>query len=126
MKSLIALPKGMKYDTQFFCQQLGADFKSNICSEARRRTLKGHLIHPDKACSESPRSSNQYPEATNARRVLHPECSPNLSPDDFFLSRFQNEKLRGISLTDEEGLISRGQAIFDEIPESILISVDMT
>jgi hypothetical protein len=57
-------------------------------------------------------------EATNTRRVQHPGYSPDLAPSDFFLFRFLKEKLREISLTYEEDLNSRGQAIFDEIPES--------
>jgi hypothetical protein len=46
--------------------------------------------------------------------------------NDFFLLRFRKEKIRGIPLTGEEEFISPVQAIFNEILESILISVDLT
>jgi len=126
IQSLIAVPKGMKYNTEFFCQQFVPDLKSNICSGARRRILKGYLIHLENAAAHNSRSSNECLEATNARRVPHPAYSPDLAPSDFFLFGFLKEKFRRIAHPDDEDLISRGQAIFNEIRESVLILVDMT
>jgi hypothetical protein len=65
-------------------------------------------------------------EATNADRFPHPGYNPKLAPKSFLLFvGFLNEKCREIALVCDEDLISRVRLIFHEIPESILMSVDM-
>jgi hypothetical protein len=126
IQSLLAVPKEMKYKTEFLCQQLISDLKSNIWSETRWRTVKDHWIRLDTAHAHNSQSFNEYLEATNPQRVLHPACSPDLTLSNFFLFGFLKEKFRRIAHPDDEDLISHGQVIFDEIPESVLILVHMT
>jgi hypothetical protein len=63
---------------------------------------------------------------TNICKIPDPAYSPDLAPSDLFLFGLLKEKLRGTVLTDEEDFISGVWAIFDEISESILTSVDVT
>jgi hypothetical protein len=65
-------------------------------------------------------------EATKAHRVPHQAYSPDPAPSDFLFFGFLKEKLQGIAVTDGKNLKSDAQAIFDERPESILRSVDVT
>jgi hypothetical protein len=126
MISLIVVAKGMKSNTQFFCQQLVSNLKSNISSGTHRKTMKGHQMDFNNAPAHNPRSFNQCLEATNPRRVAHQGYSPDPAPSNFFQFGLLKEKLQGIALTHEEDLISRIQAILDKVPESILILVEMT
>jgi hypothetical protein len=126
MKRLIAMPKEMKSHTQFFCQQQVPDLKSIISSGTRGRTVKWQVIQVDSALAHICRSSNDRLEATNAHRVPHLAFGPDPALSDFFLFGFLKAILRGIGLSDEEDLILRVQATFDEISESIRISVDMS
>jgi hypothetical protein len=47
--SLLALAKGMKYNSQSFCQDVIPDIQQTICSSSHRKTLKDILVHSDNA-----------------------------------------------------------------------------
>jgi hypothetical protein len=62
----------------------------------------------------------------NARKVPHPASNSDLAASDFFLFGFRKEKVRAIALTAEDELISRIRAIFNEMPESVVMAVELT
>jgi hypothetical protein len=65
-------------------------------------------------------------EATNTHGLPHPGYNPDPARSDSFLFGFLKGHLQGSALADEKDLISRFQAVFDGILESILILIDMT
>jgi hypothetical protein len=44
IQSLLALTKGMKYNSQYFCQHMSPDIQQNSCLSSRRKTLKDILL----------------------------------------------------------------------------------
>jgi hypothetical protein len=76
---LLTLTKGMKYNSQYFCQHVILDTHINqyICSSSRRKTLKEILLDLDNAPAHNSRVSSGKIESTQAHRVSHPRDSPD-------------------------------------------------
>jgi hypothetical protein len=69
--SLLALIKGMKNNSQYFCQNVILDNQQSICSSSPRKTLKGILLHLDNARAHNSRLSSEKIESAKAQRVPH-------------------------------------------------------
>jgi histone-lysine N-methyltransferase SETMAR len=121
--ALLDVPKGDSYNSRFFCEAVMPSVVSNICSHARRKSLKGFYVHLDNASPHNSYQSNECLLATKARRIPQPAYSPDLAPSDFFLFGFLKQKLRGVHLADREGLKSAITQIFAEIDKDMLVSV---
>jgi hypothetical protein len=85
------------------------------------------LIHFDNAPVQNSRLSNEWlgQQMPMESRIRHRVLIWH-RVTYFSLDGFLKEKLRGIALSDEENFISRILVIFEEIFESILVSVYMT
>jgi hypothetical protein len=75
--SLLRLTKGMKYNSQYFCQHVIPHIQQNICSSSRRKSLKDILLHLDKATAHNLRPSSEKIESAKAQRVPHAPYSPD-------------------------------------------------
>jgi hypothetical protein len=70
--SLLALTKGMEYNSEYFCQQAIPDIQQDICSSSRMKTLKDILLHLENAGAHNSRLSSEKIESARAERVPHP------------------------------------------------------
>jgi hypothetical protein len=85
MKILLHVPKGTKYDTTFFVKSVVPDLVEHVCQESRWKALQDIMVHLDNARPHNSRKSEAALTATNARRILAPAYSPEISQSDFFL-----------------------------------------
>jgi hypothetical protein len=67
IKSLLYVPKGMKYNTTFFVESVVPDLVEQVCQESRRETLRGILVYLDKARPHDSRKSEAALTATKDR-----------------------------------------------------------
>jgi histone-lysine N-methyltransferase SETMAR len=121
--SLIDIPKGESYNSVFFCNAVVPSLVANICSDQRRRSLKGFYVHLDNARPHNSHQSNDCLQSTKAQRMPQPAYSPDLAPSDFFLFGFLKQQLQGVHLADREALKSAICQIFSRIDRKLLISV---
>jgi transposase len=96
---------------------------TEICSQRRRRSLKGIVIHLDNARPHNSKESTQVLQDTKARRASHPPYSPDLAPSDFFLFGALKEKLAGSSFSGPDDLISAIHQKFGEFTKDTLLRV---
>jgi hypothetical protein len=85
IKSLLYVPKAMKYNTTFSVESVVPDLVEHVCQESRRKTLRVIMVHMDHARPHNSRRSEAALTATKVRRIPAPAYSPDLSPSDFFL-----------------------------------------
>jgi hypothetical protein len=83
--SLLALPAGVRCDTEFFCASVLLDIQRNLCDGKHRKTLRGIYLHLGNTPAHNAKRSRQEIARTKASRVVHPACSPDATPSDFFL-----------------------------------------
>jgi transposase len=121
--SLLALQHGTTYNTSYFCGTVMPDLVKNLCTQRRRKTLKGIFIHLDNARPHNSNDSNRVLEATKARRVRHPPYSPDIAPSDFFLFGALKGKLSGLAFTSDDELLSAITEKFAEFSEEDLTRV---
>jgi transposase len=120
--SLLDIPKGESYNSAFFCNAVIPSLVENICSQSRRKSLRGLYLHLDNARPHNSRESNECLKATKAKRIIHPAYSPDLAPSDFFLFGFLKQEIQGLILPDRESLKSAIIEIFSKIDRNMLIS----
>jgi hypothetical protein len=123
IQSLLALIKGVKSNSQYFCQHVIPDIQQNICSSSRRKTLNDSLLHLDNAKAHNSRFCSEKSESATAQRVPHPLYGPDGAPSDFLLFGSLKEEFLGMSLTWSDDFIFPIRQIFDEIPEITLKNV---
>jgi hypothetical protein len=54
IKSLLYVPKSMKYNTIFFLESI-VDLVEHVCQGSRRKTLRGNMVHLDDIFALSPK-----------------------------------------------------------------------
>jgi hypothetical protein len=59
IKSLLHVPKGMKYNTTFFVESIVRDLVEHVCQESRSKTLRGIMVHLDNARPHNSRKVGQ-------------------------------------------------------------------
>jgi hypothetical protein len=106
IKNLLYVPKGMKYNTTFFVELVVPDLVEQVCSESRRKMLRGTVSHLDNARLHNSRENKAALIATKARRIPAPAYNPDLSPSDFFLFGMLKERMSGALYSSPDNLIS--------------------
>jgi histone-lysine N-methyltransferase SETMAR len=120
------MPKGTKYNTDFFYNEVMPSLKCDIASRGRRETLRGLFIYMDNARLHNSGRAQECIRASKAERLPHPAYSPDLAPSDFFLFEDLKEKLTDYNRGPWEQLKEAIIEIFNEIPEDALVSVFMS
>jgi len=120
LHSLLILPHGTTYNAAYFCDTVVPNLRSEICTQRRRRTLRGIVIHMDNARPHNAKISVEALESIKAKRVEHPPYSPDLAPSDFFLFGVLKEKLSGSSFSSSEDLISKIRGKFAQLDKEML------
>jgi hypothetical protein len=85
IKSMLYVPKGMKYNTTFFVESVVSNLVEHACRESRRQILRGTMVHLDNARSHNSKKGQAALTAAKSRRIPAPAYSPDLFPRNFFL-----------------------------------------
>jgi hypothetical protein len=109
---LDALPKSNTFDTEYY--------RVNILTELL--PLRPHVdgrrlfIHADSARSYTARKLQDFCEENWLHLAVHPSCSSDFAPSDFFLFRHIKHCLQGISFPSCEELLVAIHEIVATIP----------
>jgi hypothetical protein len=95
----------------------------NVCSSTPRKTLKGWLIHMDKACPRNSERAQKRIQPSRAERLPHLAYSPDLVLSDFFLFEYVNNKLCDYNCKSREDLIKAITEIFTRLNQEALLRV---
>jgi hypothetical protein len=106
IKSLLSVPKGMKYNTTFFVKSVVPDLVEQVCQESRGKAPRGILVHLGNAQSHNSSKNEAALIAKKARPINAPAYSPDLSLSDFFLSGMLKERMPETSYSSPGELIS--------------------
>jgi hypothetical protein len=115
--SLIDVPKGQTYNTDFFCHVVMPSLIDEVTRDSRRKTLKGFVIHMDNARPHNSRRSQECIKAPSAQR------SPDLAPSDFFLFGCIKEKLTNFNCETRDILKDAIIEIFNGIEKETFVAV---
>jgi hypothetical protein len=120
------MPKGTKYNTDFFYNEVMPSLKRDIASRGRRETLRGLFIYMDNARLHNSERAQECIRTSKAERLPHSTYSPDLAPSDFFLFEDLKEKLTDYNRGPWEQLKEAIIEIFNEIPQDALVLVFMS
>ena len=109
--SITQLPKGQKFNRDFFLKNVFRDFETFTSRHCK-------IVHFDNA---RPHLIDQYLEEKKIRRLSHPAYSPDLAPSDFFLFGYLKMKLEGCVFEDEDELFAKVKEILYSIPAQYFI-----
>jgi hypothetical protein len=73
------------YDTAFFIDVVMPDLIEHITLRSCGKTLKGYVIHTDKASPCHVKSFQECVSAFKVERLPHPAHSPEIVPSEFLL-----------------------------------------
>jgi hypothetical protein len=80
------------------------------------------MVPLDNARPHNSRKSTECLEQFRARRIAHPDYSPDLALSNFFFG-YVKSKLPGLAIGSREDLIYEIWRIFEEIPKVTFISL---
>jgi hypothetical protein len=123
IKTLLSVPKGMKYNIIFFVESVAPDLVEHVYQESRRKTLRCIMVHLDNARPHNSRKSATALTATKTRRIHAPASSPDQSPSDFFLFGMLKERISGTSYSSPDELISAISRLIASLPKDQLVNV---
>jgi hypothetical protein len=106
IKSLLYVPKGMKYNTTFYVESVVPDWMERVCQESCRKTPRGIIVHLDNARTHNSRKSEAALTTTKARRIPAPAYNPDPSPSGFSLFEMLKQRMSGTSYSWPDELIS--------------------
>jgi hypothetical protein len=113
----------MKYNSSFFCDVVMPGLIQNMTSSNRRKTLKSFFIHLENARPHTSKQSQEWIQASKAKRLPHPVSRPDLVPSDFFRFGYLKETLTAFRCTTRDELKSAIITIFNEIDRETLRAV---
>jgi hypothetical protein len=90
--SCFYVPKVTAYNTTLFTDVVMPGSIENMTLGSRRKTLKGWVIHMDKARPHNSKLSQECIGASKAERLSHPVYSPVIVQTDFLLLESLKEK----------------------------------
>jgi hypothetical protein len=122
-KSLLYVPKGMKYNTTFFAESGVPDLVEHVCQESRRKTFRSILVHLDNARPHDSGKSEAALIVTKARPISAPAYSPDSSPSDFFLSGMLKQRMWIPAYSSSDELISAISELIASLPKGQFVSV---
>ena len=114
------LPRGEKFNKQFFTNVVMDDLLSKIISQRPVKKCAEIIIHMDNA---RPHLIQEWLDSNGLQRLPHPPYSPDLAPSDFFLFGYLKMKLEGRNFESDEELFKETCSILGEIPTSVLNTV---
>jgi hypothetical protein len=120
IKSLLYVPKGMKYHMAFFVESVVPDLVEHVC----QKTLRGIMVHLDNAWPHNSSKSEAALPAIKSRRIPAPGYSSDLSPSDFFLFGMLNERMSRTLSSPRDELISAISEPIASFQKDQLASVD--
>jgi hypothetical protein len=117
-----ALSKWSKFNAEHYTNNiLVAIFDSRRFSA---RTQQSKLWpHADNARPHMATVSTDHITRNEMKRPLHPPCSPDLAPSDFFLLGHVKRKVMGYRAESDSELLVRVRVILAEIPRDALNAV---
>jgi hypothetical protein len=121
--SLLALSAGMQYDAESFCTFVLLDIESHFCDGKRSKTLQGFYLHLDNALAHNAKRPREEITRTKATAVVHPACSLDGAPSDFFLFDYLKGEIAGFTASSPAGILSEIHRIFQEISKETLMAV---
>jgi histone-lysine N-methyltransferase SETMAR len=119
---LKALPKGRKFNTQYYTNDVLvaiSDWRRQT-GETRPNELR---VHSDNVRPHTAKMSKDYIGLNRMKQALHLPYSPELAPSDFFLFDYVKGKLMGYRAETPSELLVRIRVILAEIPRETLNTV---
>jgi hypothetical protein len=121
--NLLVLSAVMRYNAQSFCASVLSDIESNLCDSKRRKTLGGFYLYIDNAPAHNAKRSRQEITRTKTTGVVHPTCSPDAAPSDFFLFDYLKVQIAGFTANSPTDILSEIRRIFQKISKETLVVV---
>jgi hypothetical protein len=106
IKSLLYVPKSMKYNTTSIVKSVVPNLVEHVCQESWRQTLRDIMVHLDNARPHNNMKSEAALTATKAGWIPTPDYSSDSSPSDFFLFGMLKERMSETSYSSPDELIS--------------------
>jgi hypothetical protein len=94
IKSLLYVPKGMKYNITFFIESVVPNLVEHSCQESRRKTLQDMMVHLDSARPHNSRKGEAALTATKSRQIPAPAYSRHPSLSGFLVFGMSRNKCR--------------------------------
>jgi hypothetical protein len=120
---LLALPTEILDDAEFFCAFVLRDIEKNLCDGEPRQTLRGASLHLCNAPAHNSKRSRQEIAWTKITRVVHPTCSPDTAPNDFFSFGSLKGEVASFTANSPADILSEIHRIFQEISKATLVAV---
>ena len=118
--SLTSLPKGHKFNKDFFIGTVLNQLKCDFAKIQPKNRTKGIKLHMDNA---RPHFVDEKLKEFGIKRLIHPPYSPGLAPSDFFLFGYLKNQLIGNNFLNNEDLLEEISVILSKIEKSTLESV---
>jgi histone-lysine N-methyltransferase SETMAR len=96
------LPKGIKFNQDYFIDTVLPNLYSEKRRIARRKGLPSFSVHMDNSMCHNGANIIEKLEKKHISRVPHPPYSPDLSPCDFCLFRILEQKMKERVFQSEE------------------------
>jgi histone-lysine N-methyltransferase SETMAR len=118
-----ALPKGRKYNQEYFIEYILPLLSRQKSLNRRQKPPLDFIVHMDNSMCHNGREITAKMESEKIERAPHPAYSPDVSPCDFWLFGFMKEKLKEQKLSTPQKIIEAITVIWDAITFEELQSV---
>jgi hypothetical protein len=96
----------MTPNAAFFTDAAVPGLIGNVGRRTGRKTLKGWSIHVDNARPHNSERAQRCIEASRAKRLTHPACTPDRAPSDFFILGCIQRKRSDYNCENREDLLN--------------------
>jgi histone-lysine N-methyltransferase SETMAR len=104
-------PNDIKMNSAYFVTNVLTPFKQAIFPRGRAPHQKRLVNHLDNCSVHISRTSRDWLEENDMRRMPQPPYSPDLTPNDFYLFSIVKEKLERTQVADEDQFCESLQTI---------------
>jgi histone-lysine N-methyltransferase SETMAR len=111
-----ALSKGTRFNAEYYRDNILTEL-IRLRPQAGQRNL---VIHADNASLQTAHQCRTFSAENGLRLATHPPDSPDLAPSDFFLFRYDKDRLQGIVFASGEESLPGISEVLDEIPPETL------
>jgi histone-lysine N-methyltransferase SETMAR len=118
-----ALPKGMRFNAEYFCSVILREIDANRPSHSAVDRGRNLVLHFDNATVHTARCTQEFMRENRMRRAPHPPFSPDLAPSDFYLFGKVKTALRGQIFEEENELVAAVREVLATISRDELESV---
>jgi hypothetical protein len=116
------LGKGRKFNTGYYIAEILESLSKwrSIKAAGNERKL---LVYVDDARLHTVKLSTQYFNDHRMKSTLHPPCSPDLAPSDFYIFGHIKRCLTGLSFEDADQLLAAVEGVLEGIEKVTLQAV---